>query len=106
MLLTDAVEWFTADHYPKITERTQRDYDDVFRRYIIPALGKMPLRRIDFAALSDFHASLKHIPRRANLSLATLSSLLSWAERRELRDLNSNPCSAIKKYAQANANGF
>ena len=98
--LSQLIDRYKKNHYPKISPRTRKDYDDVFRLYILPALGEKQITSLDYSDITEFHASLNHIPRRANLSLATLSALMNWAEQLSHRPRNSNPCTGIKKYPE------
>lgn len=104
--LSDLIAEFRTSHYPKLKPRTRKDYDDVFDRYITPKLGKVKTLRLDRAAVAKFHTELAGIPRRANLSLAVISKLMSWAEEMSYRPHNSNPCNGIKRFPDVKRERF
>jgi len=70
------------------------------RKRITPALGKLAVRNIKRSDIIKFHTAMRSTPRAANLALAVLSKFMSWCEIEGHRDLHSNPCSRVARFAE------
>lgn len=100
LTLNELVERFKQSHYPKIKPRTRKDYTSLLERQIVPSLGKLEIAEITRADVTKFHHKFAHTPRRANMALAVVSVIMTWAEEFGFREQNSNPCKGIKKFAE------
>ncbi len=98
--LNEVIERFKLTHYPKIKPRTRKDYTSLLDKQILPSLGKLEIAEITRADVTKFHHKFAHTPRRANMALAVVSVIMSWAEEFGFREQNSNPCKGIKKFAE------
>ena len=98
--LSELIERFKLARYPNLKPKTRKDYNSLLERHILPAFGKMEIKAIDRSNIVKFHQKMAQTPRRANLALAVLSTILNWAEEFEFRDLNTNPCKRIKKFPE------
>ncbi|WP_417793083.1 tyrosine-type recombinase/integrase [Terasakiella pusilla] len=72
------------------------------KNHLIPALGTLNLKGISKADVSRLHSKMHHTPGAANRTFALLSHMMSYAEEKDLRPQNSNPCLGIKKYKLVN----
>ncbi|GJM01359.1 MAG: integrase [Methyloligella sp.] len=93
-------EPFKLAHYPNIKPRTRKDYTSLLERQILPTLGKLEIAEITRADVTRFHHKFAQTPRRANMALAVLSIIMSWAEEFGYREQNSNPCKGMKKFTE------
>jgi len=100
LTLNEVIERFKLTHYPKIKPRTRKDYTSLLDKQILPTLGKLEIAEITRADVTKFHHKFAHTPRRANMALAVVSVIMSWAEEFGFREQNSNPCKGIKKFAE------
>lgn len=98
--LNEVIERFKLTHYPKIKPRTRKDYTSLLERQILPSLGKLEIAEITRTDVTKFHHKFAHTPRRANMALAVVSVIMSWAEEFGFRKQNSNPCKGIKKFTE------
>lgn len=64
----------------KLKPSTARDYDMLIRQRIIPALGSVRADALTKADLEHLHRKMKDTPRRANMALAVISKMFSWAD--------------------------
>ena len=98
--VSEVVEAFKADHLAKLKASTERDYRYVLDKRVMPEFGDTPICDVTRVDISAFHNDLKAKPRAANLTLAVVSKLMSWAEENGYRPLKSNPCVGIKKFPE------
>lgn len=100
LTLNEIVDRFKLNHYSKIKPRTRKDYTSLLDNQILPKLGKKEIGEINRTDIAAFHQKFAHTPRRANMALAVLSIIMSWAEEFGFRRPNSNPCKGIKKFTE------
>ncbi len=98
--LNDVIDRFKLTHYPKIKPRTRKDYTSLLDKQILPTLGKLEIAEITRTDVTKFHHKFAHTPRRANMALAVVSVIMSWAEEFGFREQNSNPCKGITKFTE------
>jgi len=105
--LADVWEIYLAQHLQlKRKPSTASTYEGHWRLYIRDELGDQPIDDIRPRDIQRLHASLPHIPVQANRMLATLSAVLNYAERLELRPQGSNPCRFIERYPEKRRERF
>ena len=77
---------------------TAAQYRLAIERYIVPALGTLPVSSIGRSHVADLQHALRDRPAMANLVVATLSRMLdraaAWGAVREM----ANPCRSAQKY--------
>ena len=77
---------------------TAAQYRLAIERYIVPALGKLPVSSIGRRHVADLQHALRDRPAMANLVIATLSRMIdqaaAWGAVRE----QANPCRSAQKY--------
>jgi len=79
---------------------TRRFYKAVLEQTIIPKLGSLQMKALTRQDVARLHDSLRKTPAYANRTLAVLSAMCNWAEKRGYREENSNPCRLIDKYKE------
>lgn len=100
--LATVFEKYLARHLrPKRKPGTVAEYLRHWDSFIQPALGSRPVVEIGFHDVEALHSSLSETPVQANRVLATLSSILSYAERSGLRPEHSNPCGRVEKFPES-----
>jgi integrase len=78
--------------------RTHAEYVRLLEKRILPIIGSMRIIDINRAVISRLHGSIsKTAPISANRSIALVSSIWSWAARRDIVVLSENPAKGIEK---------
>jgi integrase len=85
---------------PKRKPRTVADYEILFHKYIIPALGRISIAALSWEDVSKLHSAMAKTPRRANYTISTLRAMMNYAEKIKLRSFRSNPCRGIEFYQE------
>jgi integrase len=93
-------EQFFTSYGPKLKPRSLEEYRRLERLYLLPTFGKLPLKDITRAAISNAHAGWKESPRAANHALSVMSKLMTWAEDQGYRPEDSNPCRRIQRFKE------
>lgn len=94
-----------ADEYldecrAKMRRGTAAEYERIFRVYIMPALGKLPVASVTVRDVAHLHLAHRDKPSQSNRVLSLVKSYLYWCERRGLRAPHSNPACAVKPFAE------
>ena len=77
---------------------TAAQYRLAIERYIVPALGTLPVSALARAQVADLQHSLCDRPAMANLVIATLSRMIDQAMAWGVAGEMSNPCRSTQKY--------
>jgi len=97
----DVAGEFLALHVAtKRKRRTGAEYRRILRTRILPALGAKRIVEVRRADVARLHASLVGTPYEANRVLAVLSSVWTWAARRDEVGEAGNPCKGIERYPE------
>ena len=88
----------------KPTTAAQRSF--VLRKHILPALGSLPLEDVTRERAAALHHGLSGTPATANMALATLSRMFSFAEACGLAVEGGNPCRFVAKYRERRRERF
>lgn len=99
------------EHHVEGTTDTMQPAADPNAKPMLFAGGLMDLarKRIDrvmFADVEAVHGSMKRTPTSANRTLALLSHLFAYAERKRLRPLNTNPCAHVQRFHETKRERF
>lgn len=83
-------------------EKTYKGERSVANNHIIPALGKLAINEICVEDIEKLKNKVgeKH-KATANAIIALLSNFFKWCEIHKYKDINTNPCTHIKKYVLA-----
>jgi integrase len=99
--LTSFAARYLADYArPHKKPRTVAEDERLLKLHVLPALGRTKVRDISKAEVARFHAGMQNRPVAGNRALASLSAMLSWAEKVGERPDNSNPCRHIDRYPE------
>lgn len=100
--LRELCERFLA-HYAEthVKAKTAKDYEQLIRKLIIPALGRHGIADLKRSDISQFHHDLRDRPYLGNRALAVLSKMFNLAEQWGLRDDNTNPCRHVPKFRES-----
>lgn len=74
--------------------------------HVKPKLGKTKVRDVAYADIDRLHKAFRDTPTLGNRILALLSKMLHLAERWDMRDLNSNPCSLVERFREKKRRRF
>ena len=86
--------------------RTAEIYRLTIEKHILPALGDMPLARIEREHVVNLHYKLREVPTMANRVVDTLSRLYSKAEAWGVVPEGCNPCRSAVKYKERRRERF
>jgi integrase len=103
MTIETATKRMLEEHIRDLAPRTQKDYEYLLTRHIIPKLGKLRVRDLDKPSVVRWHRGLVtkgRGHRQANFSLAVLSKLFSLAELWGERDEGTNPCYGVPRFRE------
>ena len=81
-------------------------YRGALDRWILPALGRLPVGTVTHVHVAALHYQLHDIPYRANQVVAILNRMFSLAEVWGLRRAGDHPCRAIRKYQEHHRERF
>jgi integrase len=105
--VSDLAERFDKEHIAvRLKASTAKEYRGNLRRFILPALGRLPVPEITRADVAKFHHDLRHIPYQANRCLEVVSKMFVLAEMWGLRPDGSNPRKHIRKYPEEKRERF
>jgi hypothetical protein len=92
---------FLAEHVATKTKAsTAVEYRRLIENYVLPAIGRKPMRDVTRADVSRLHHDHRTKPYAANRALAVMSKMFSLAEKWGERPDGSNPCRHVEKYAE------
>jgi integrase len=107
MTIAQLADKWMADYVrPKLKPRTIDDYERLLAQHIGPALGHLPVPRIDHDDVNQLHVTMRRTPRRANYTISTVRALMNFAEKLRLRPPASNPAKGIKFYRERTVERF
>jgi len=91
---------------PKRKASTAALYRDILYRLVLPELGKRKAEKITTSELARLHLVMQEHPYQANRMLAIVGSLYSFAEKRKIIPLGTNPVRGIEKYTERGRERF
>jgi integrase len=101
-LLEEVAELFLTDHAEaKRKASTAVSYRDTLDRLALPEFGEGKIAKITSADMVRLHTRLRNRPYQANRTLRVLSSLFTFAARRQIVPHGFNPCRGIEHYPES-----
>ena len=95
--VAEAAARFMAEYAPfKLSQKTFREYKSALKIYILPKLGKIPLKELS-EHLDQWHSAERKYKTTINRALATLSSIHTQAEKWGWVPRGSNPCRFVER---------
>ncbi len=93
---------FDREHVaPYLKPKTQRQYRDCLRLYLLPTLGDLPMAEITRARVAAVHREFRAIPSAANQAIRVLSVMFSRAiDWGVLPESAHNPARRLRKYKE------
>ena len=95
-----ADKWLDEHVGLKRKPSTEIEYRRIVARHIKPTIGSTPLDKVGHGDVESIHSSLVAQRYVANRVVAVISSIMSHAERHELRPRNSNPCRGLERFRE------
>ena len=77
---------------------TAAQYRLAIERYIVPALGTLPVSSLERGQVADLHHSLSDRPAMGNLAVAMLSRMIDQAIAWGVAGEMTNPCRSVPRY--------
>lgn len=97
--VADLEERYMREHARPFKKPRSADLDaGLWRKHILPALGRKKVAAVSKADVLSLHGSLSTMPATANLVLALLSKSLNLAEDWGWRQPGTNPCRRLKRF--------
>ena len=107
MTIAALAEEFIKDHaQAKRKSSTARDYAQVLRKILVPALGGRKVDTVTRSTIGRVHLSLKETPYHANKLLAVVGSMYSFAASRHIVPEGFNPARGIQRYPESHRERF
>jgi integrase len=101
LTVRELADVFLSDHVrAKRKNATIERYEHSLKAHIVPEFGSTKVDKLTRSAVSKLHLKLKATPAMANYSLAVISSMYGFAQRRGLAPEGMNPASRIEKYKE------
>jgi len=95
--VADLAERYELEHLPANSDSWQMNTRRYLARFIIPTLGKMPVKDVTPGDISALLFKIgKDTPTQANRVRAVLRTMFQRAEEWSLRDLGTNPVAVVK----------
>ena len=105
--VAELAERYLREHVAvRCKPRTTKGYRYVVGKYILPALGSLPIGALNRRHVSNLHYRLRETPSTANEAIATLSRMLNQAEAWGLFPAGRNPCRHVVKYRRIRRERF
>ncbi len=98
----DVAEEFLQKHVAKCKPSTRRNFGQVLRDHVLPALGSKPMKEITRGDVRRIHERMESTPAQANIAVKVISSMWSWAAKRDEPGVvaHLNPCHGIDRYPE------
>jgi integrase len=101
-----ADDFLTMHVEGKRKARTAEEYRRLMTKHVYPALGAMRVADVRRADIVRLHAKMAGMPVNANRALAVISSVWSWAARRDEVSAIANPVRGIERYPEQGRERF
>ena len=81
-------------------KRTASEYQRMWNKHVLPALGSRPVPEVTTADISRLHRSLSKTPYLANRLLAMLGAFFTYASKEGVRPPHDNPAHGTEFYPE------
>lgn len=98
--VADLAAKFMDQHAARLKPGTRRNYEILWRRHILPRLGRIRVRDLKRADVAQMHDAMRDTPHNANRALEVVSKACELAEIWGLRDEGTNPCRHVRAYTE------
>jgi integrase len=99
--LRELAEIFLVDHVEaKRKPTTAAHYRSLLEKVVLPELGSRKAEQVTPSDLAKLHAKMRDRPYQANRMLEVVGSLYSFASKRKILALASNPARGIEQYPE------
>jgi len=93
--VAELAERFMSEHVrPRRKSSTATEYRRLIDQFIVPALGRRPVKDVSRAEVQKLHGSMRATPHQANRVVAVVAAMLTWAEKQGLRPDGTN-CQSV-----------
>jgi integrase len=79
---------------------TRTEYERIWAKHVVPALGSRPVPEITAAEVRRLHRSLNKTPYMANRVLAVLGAFFTYAAKEGVRPPHDNPAHSVESYPE------
>ena len=105
--VAELIDAFLDEHADvKRKEATAKQYRDILKRIVRPALGSVKAGELTRAEVAKLHLAKRSTPFTANRMLAIMGSMYSFGSKRGLVPEDYNPASKIERYREASRERF
>jgi integrase len=107
MTVAALAEEFIKDHaQAKCKSSTARDYAQVLRKIVVPAIGSRKVDAVTRSTIGRLHLSLKETPYHANKVVAVVGSMYSFGASRHIVPEGFNPVRGVHRYPEPHRERF
>jgi integrase len=100
LTVADLCAEFKQDHFGKLRQKTQVDYESIIRNNIVPELGRRRVSEVRSKDVDRLHRKItERAPVLANRTLAVLSKIFTLAIKQDYR--KDNPCRGVARNQEA-----
>lgn len=103
--LADVAREYIELNQARLKPRTVALYTRQLEKHL-SKLGRKPIADVTVRHAAQLHHAMRETPVNANRVLDFLSSVLHWSESQGYRPVNSNPCTAVKRYREGKRERF
>ncbi len=100
MTVAQLAEEFLAEHVGKKAETTQKRYQYILERIVLPKLGRLKAKDVSRADISRLHSSWRQKLYQANQVLAVIGSMYGYAGKHGVVPEGMNPARGVEKYKE------
>ena len=98
--LADVAREYIDVNRARLKPKTVKQYELLLRKHV-RKLGRKPVADIAVRDATRLHHALSATPAAANHAVNFLSTVLHWSESQGYRPVNSNPCTAVKRFRES-----
>lgn len=90
---------YLADGEGRRSASTLAYYESLWKQYLLPTLGHLPVAKVTAMDIADLHRSLRDKHVTANRVLQLAKAFFNWLERREIHS-GPNPARKVERYPE------
>ena len=99
LTVADLAERYQVEHLAiRCKPNTRKAAQSAIQKHILPALGQVPLKKVERQKVMSLHGSLSEKPAMANFVVGVISRMFTMAEAWGMVPDGANPCREIVMY--------
>lgn len=98
--IEDLSRLYMDQHAVRLRTGTARNYEILWRKHILPKVGRLKVADADFQDMAAVHLAMRATPVNANRALEVLTKAFTLAEKWGWRPAGTNPCRFVEAYPE------